>query len=184
MVAEDASLDLLSASLFLSLPAFVLDDVGRTHYKGMPATPVDGVTRYLAPSVALFEVVDDDLLPLRPLGIQVRTRLSKVESLKKPVRISPCLYPFEKRTTSRFLLERILSEGYDDPPLTAPFESIGISGNQQNYGVSKKTVRVSLIPFLHQSKHQHVRLRKTGTPCFASVTLAITADHGSWLSLL
>lgn len=39
--------------------------------QGMPATPVDGVTRYLTPSVALFEVVDDDLLPIKPIGIQV-----------------------------------------------------------------------------------------------------------------
>lgn len=27
--------------------------------------------RYLATGIALFEVVDDELLPLRPLGIQV-----------------------------------------------------------------------------------------------------------------
>eukprot|EP00752_Nemacystus_decipiens_P012081 g10711.t1 len=39
--------------------------------KGMPATPVDGVPRYLTPSVALFEVVDDDLLPIKPIGIQL-----------------------------------------------------------------------------------------------------------------
>lgn len=29
------------------------------------------IPRYLAPSIALFEVVDDDLLPIRPIGIQV-----------------------------------------------------------------------------------------------------------------
>lgn len=39
--------------------------------QGMTEQPVDGVPRYLAPSVALFEVVDDDLLPIRALGIQV-----------------------------------------------------------------------------------------------------------------
>lgn len=41
--------------------------------KGMPAMPSDGWTRYLTPSVALFEYVDDDeLLPIRPIGIQVK----------------------------------------------------------------------------------------------------------------
>lgn len=37
----------------------------------MPATPVENVPRYLAKSVALFEATDDDLLPLKPVGIQV-----------------------------------------------------------------------------------------------------------------
>ena len=41
----------------------------------MPATPVDGIPRYLTPSVALFEVVDDDLLPIKPIGIQVTFRV-------------------------------------------------------------------------------------------------------------
>eukprot|EP00903_Cladosiphon_okamuranus_P008352 g8033.t1 len=39
--------------------------------KGMPADPVDGITRYLTPSVALFEVVEDDLLPIKAIGIQL-----------------------------------------------------------------------------------------------------------------
>ncbi|CAM9993234.1 unnamed protein product, partial [Ectocarpus fasciculatus] len=38
--------------------------------KDMEAYPIDGVERYLTPSVALFEMVDDDLLPLKPIGIQ------------------------------------------------------------------------------------------------------------------
>eukprot|EP00904_Undaria_pinnatifida_P007085 jgi/Undpi1/3506/HiC_scaffold_16.g06878.m1 len=38
---------------------------------GMEAAPVDGLPRYLTPSVALFEVVEDDLLPIRPIGIQL-----------------------------------------------------------------------------------------------------------------
>lgn len=41
------------------------------YMQGMEATPVDGWQRYLTPSIALFEVVDDDLLPIRPIGIQV-----------------------------------------------------------------------------------------------------------------
>lgn len=42
----------------------------------MPSTPVDDIPRYLAPSVALFEVIDDDLLPIKPIGIQVTKRAS------------------------------------------------------------------------------------------------------------
>lgn len=37
----------------------------------MPAVPVEDVPRYLAKGIALFEVIDDDLLPIKPLGIQV-----------------------------------------------------------------------------------------------------------------
>lgn len=38
----------------------------------MKADPLDGKTeRFLAPSIALFEVVDDDLLPLKIIGIQL-----------------------------------------------------------------------------------------------------------------
>ncbi|CAN0120686.1 unnamed protein product [Ascophyllum nodosum] len=45
--------------------------VDRELLKGMEASPLDDeIPRYLSPSVALFEVVDDDLLPIRPLGIQ------------------------------------------------------------------------------------------------------------------
>lgn len=40
----------------------------------METSPLEGIPRYLAPSVALFEAVDDELLPLKPLGIQVRQR--------------------------------------------------------------------------------------------------------------
>ncbi|CAM9988636.1 unnamed protein product [Ectocarpus sp. 4 AP-2014] len=39
--------------------------------KDMEAYPIEGVERYLTPSVALFEVIDDDLLPIRPIGIQL-----------------------------------------------------------------------------------------------------------------
>lgn len=37
----------------------------------MEASPIEDVPRYLAKSVALFEAIDDDLLPLKPIGIQV-----------------------------------------------------------------------------------------------------------------
>lgn len=36
---------------------------------------MDGFPRYLTPSIALFEVVKDDLLPIRPIGIQVRLHM-------------------------------------------------------------------------------------------------------------
>ncbi|CAM9747685.1 unnamed protein product [Pylaiella littoralis] len=39
--------------------------------KGLESSPLDGIVRYLAPSVALFEAVDDELLPLKPIGIQL-----------------------------------------------------------------------------------------------------------------
>ena len=40
--------------------------------QGLEPSPLYGTTvRYLVPSVALFEAVDDDLLPLKPIGIQV-----------------------------------------------------------------------------------------------------------------
>ncbi|CAN0249624.1 unnamed protein product [Pylaiella littoralis] len=38
--------------------------------QGMKEQPVDGIPRYLTPCVALFEVVEDDLLPIRAIGIQ------------------------------------------------------------------------------------------------------------------
>ena len=44
----------------------------------MEATPVDGWPRYLTPSIALFEVVKDDLLPIRPIGIQVAEHVADV----------------------------------------------------------------------------------------------------------
>lgn len=38
----------------------------------MESSPLDGtVERFLCPSIALFEVVDDDLLPIKPIGIQL-----------------------------------------------------------------------------------------------------------------
>lgn len=38
----------------------------------MKSSPLDDeIPRYLAASVALFEMVDDELLPIKPLGIQV-----------------------------------------------------------------------------------------------------------------
>lgn len=37
----------------------------------MPAVPVKDVPRYLAKSIALFEAIDDELLSIKPLGIQV-----------------------------------------------------------------------------------------------------------------
>ncbi|CAM9248584.1 unnamed protein product, partial [Laminaria digitata] len=40
--------------------------------KGMESSPLDGkVVRYLAPGVAIFELVDDELLPIKPIGIQL-----------------------------------------------------------------------------------------------------------------
>lgn len=40
--------------------------------QGMESSPLDDtIPRYLSANVALFEVVDDDLLPIKPLGIQV-----------------------------------------------------------------------------------------------------------------
>ena len=38
----------------------------------MESDPLDGeITRYMSPSIALFEVVEDDLLPIKPIGLQV-----------------------------------------------------------------------------------------------------------------
>lgn len=37
----------------------------------MQTSDVQGWTKYLTPSIALFEMVDDDLLPIKPIGIQV-----------------------------------------------------------------------------------------------------------------
>ncbi|CAM9271580.1 unnamed protein product, partial [Laminaria digitata] len=37
----------------------------------METTPVQGWTKYLAPGIALFEVVEDDLMPIKPIGIQL-----------------------------------------------------------------------------------------------------------------
>lgn len=39
----------------------------------MKTTPVQGWTKYLAAGIALFEVVEDDLMPIKPIGIQVIT---------------------------------------------------------------------------------------------------------------
>ncbi|CAN0224047.1 unnamed protein product [Ectocarpus sp. 6 AP-2014] len=39
--------------------------------KDVETSPLEGIPRYVAPSVALFEAVDDELLPLKPLGIQL-----------------------------------------------------------------------------------------------------------------
>ena len=39
--------------------------------KGAKTSPVEGWDKYLAAGIALFEVVEDDLLPIRPIGIQV-----------------------------------------------------------------------------------------------------------------
>lgn len=53
----------------------------------MPSTPVNGLPRYLASSVALFEAVDDSLLPLRAIGIQASffaaTRLPYLVKVKE-----------------------------------------------------------------------------------------------------
>lgn len=58
--------------------------------------PLEDVPRYLAPCVALFEAVDDELLPLKPVGIQVRQKAgSAVPPVSCPVlhesRLSPLL---------------------------------------------------------------------------------------------
>ncbi|CAN0326469.1 unnamed protein product [Ectocarpus sp. 6 AP-2014] len=39
--------------------------------KEVQTAPLEDVPRYLAPCVALFEAVDDELLPLKPVGIQL-----------------------------------------------------------------------------------------------------------------
>ena len=69
----------------------------------MPATPNEGWTRYLTPSVALFEYVDDDeLLPIRPIGIQVNLRIcictrilmsTRTGALFRPLNASGCCCP-------------------------------------------------------------------------------------------
>ncbi|CAM9249351.1 unnamed protein product [Ascophyllum nodosum] len=38
---------------------------------GIPATPIEDIPRYLAVGIALFKVVNDDLLPIKPVGIQL-----------------------------------------------------------------------------------------------------------------
>lgn len=44
----------------------------RAVLQGMESDPLDGeITRYMSPSIALFEVVEDDLLPIKPIGLQV-----------------------------------------------------------------------------------------------------------------
>eukprot|EP00903_Cladosiphon_okamuranus_P014136 g13137.t1 len=56
-------------SLMAAGKLFVVD---HDMLKGLEPSPLYGETlRYLAPSVALFEEVDDDLLPLKPIGIQL-----------------------------------------------------------------------------------------------------------------
>ncbi|CBN79156.1 Lipoxygenase [Ectocarpus siliculosus] len=61
--------------------------------KDMEAYPIEGVERYLTPSVALFEVIDDDLLPIRPIGIQVVSHLGNTHVvLEAPmVAVNRCL---------------------------------------------------------------------------------------------
>ena len=43
--------------------------VGRV--QGMNNSEVEGWTKYVTAGIALFEVVEDDLLPIKPIGIQV-----------------------------------------------------------------------------------------------------------------
>eukprot|EP00904_Undaria_pinnatifida_P007086 jgi/Undpi1/3507/HiC_scaffold_16.g06879.m1 len=38
---------------------------------GMETSAVDGWQKYLTPSIALFEMIEDDLLPIKPIGIQL-----------------------------------------------------------------------------------------------------------------
>lgn len=43
------------------------------------ADPLNGrVDRYLAASIALFEVTGDDLHPIKAIGIQVRNQVARV----------------------------------------------------------------------------------------------------------
>ena len=37
----------------------------------MNNSEVEGWTKYVTSGIALFEVVEDDLLPIKPIGIQV-----------------------------------------------------------------------------------------------------------------
>lgn len=39
--------------------------------QGMKTSSVEGWQKYLTPGIALFEYVDDDLLPIKPIGVQV-----------------------------------------------------------------------------------------------------------------
>ncbi|CAM9747614.1 unnamed protein product [Pylaiella littoralis] len=56
-------------SLMRAGKLFVVD---QDALQGLEPAPLDGeIVRYLAPSVALFEFVDDELLPLKPIGIQL-----------------------------------------------------------------------------------------------------------------
>lgn len=41
------------------------------HLQGMKTSSVEGWQKYLTPGIALFEYFDDDLLPIKPIGIQV-----------------------------------------------------------------------------------------------------------------
>ena len=42
-------------------------------FQDMESSPLDGeIPRYMTAGVALFEMVDDELLPIKPLGIQVK----------------------------------------------------------------------------------------------------------------
>lgn len=54
------------------------------------AAPLDGeVERYLTASIALFEVIEDDLLPLKPIGIQVNDQAARVHRQGDHVVLSP-----------------------------------------------------------------------------------------------
>ena len=42
-------------------------------FQDMESSPLDGeIPRYMTAGVALFEMVDDELLPIKPIGIQVK----------------------------------------------------------------------------------------------------------------
>eukprot|EP00752_Nemacystus_decipiens_P003497 g3229.t1 len=69
---SDPSYEALKAKVDSLMAAGKLFAVDHDMLKGLEPSPLYGETvRYLVPSVALFEAVDDDLLPLKPIGIQL-----------------------------------------------------------------------------------------------------------------
>eukprot|EP00904_Undaria_pinnatifida_P008485 jgi/Undpi1/4767/HiC_scaffold_18.g08120.m1 len=69
---SDPSYNRLKAKVDSLMAAGKLFVVDHDLLKDMEPSPLDGdIPRYLAASIALFEVVEDDLLPIRPIGLQL-----------------------------------------------------------------------------------------------------------------
>eukprot|EP00904_Undaria_pinnatifida_P007087 jgi/Undpi1/3508/HiC_scaffold_16.g06880.m1 len=96
-------------------------------------TTVDGWTKYLAPSIALFEMVDDDLLPIKPIGIQVVSHLGNTHvvlegalvsmhrQLPKEHPLYDLLHPHVEGTAfiNFYAQDRLIAEGGTVDKLTA-----------------------------------------------------------------